>query len=87
MDALVVIGRILFCALFLVSGVAHFAQIDAMTGYAQSRGVPAARAAMLVGGVVLLLGGLSVLLGVWPDLARCCSSPSWSRRPCSCTGS
>jgi len=39
-----------------------------MTGYAQSRGVPAARTAVLGGGVLLLLGGLSVLLGVWPDL-------------------
>jgi uncharacterized membrane protein YphA (DoxX/SURF4 family) len=39
-----------------------------MTGYAQSRGVPAARAAVLLGGLLLLLGGLSVLLGVWADL-------------------
>jgi len=68
MDVLVLIGRILFAALFLVSGVNHFTHADMMTGYAQSRGVPAARAAVLGGGVLLLLGGLSVLLGVWPDL-------------------
>jgi len=68
MDAVVLIGRILFCLLFLSSGVAHFTAAAAMTGYAQSRGVPAARAAVLLGGVLLLLGGLSVLFGVWPDL-------------------
>lgn len=68
MDVLVLIGRIVFSALFLVSALAHFTQAEAMTGYARSRGVPAARAAVLLGGVVLLLGGLSVLLGVWPDL-------------------
>ncbi|HLV58069.1 MAG TPA: DoxX family membrane protein, partial [Natronosporangium sp.] len=33
-----------------------------------SRNVPAARAAVVVSGVMLLLGGLSVLLGIWPDL-------------------
>lgn len=68
MDVVVLIGRLLFSALFLVSAVNHFTNTDAMSGYAQSRGVPAARAAVLAGGVLLLLGGLSVLLGVWPDL-------------------
>jgi putative oxidoreductase len=68
MDVVILIGRILFAALFLVSGFAHFAQTNPMTGYAQSKGVPAARAAVLIGGVLLLAGGLSILLGVWPDL-------------------
>ena len=68
MDVLVLMGRVLFSALFIVSAFGHFAQTDAMTGSAQSRGVPAARAAVLLGGGLLLLGGLSVLLGVWPDL-------------------
>jgi putative oxidoreductase len=68
MDVIVLIGRLLFTALFLVSAANHFTNTAAMTGYAQSRGVPAARAAVLGGGVLLLLGGLSVLLGVWPDL-------------------
>jgi uncharacterized membrane protein YphA (DoxX/SURF4 family) len=67
-DVLVLIGRILFSAIVLVSAAGHFMQTDGMTGYAQSRGVPAARAAVLLGGVLLLLGGASVLLGVWPDL-------------------
>jgi putative oxidoreductase len=67
-DVLVLIGRVLFSALFLVSAVNHFTNTEAMTGYAQSRGVPAAKAAVLAGGVLLLAGGLSVLLGVWPDL-------------------
>ena len=68
MDVLVLIGRILFVALFLPAAVNHFTHTDMMTGYAQARGVPAARAGVLGSGVLLLLGGLSVLLGVWPDL-------------------
>ena len=46
----------------------HFANAAAMAGYTQAHGVPAARAAVLGSGALLLLGGLSVLLGIWPDL-------------------
>ncbi|MFI6366861.1 DoxX family protein [Nocardia sp. NPDC050630] len=68
MDVLVLIGRVLFVVLFLSSAFGHFTQTDAMTEYAQSRGLPQARVAVLAGGVVLAVGGLSVLLGVWADL-------------------
>jgi len=68
MDLIILIGRILFVVLFLNSGVGHLRNADAMAGYAKSRNVPAARAAVVVSGVMLLLGGLSVLLGIWPDL-------------------
>ena len=68
MDVVVLIGRVLFAALFVVSAVGHFGQTDAMTGYAQSRGVPLARLAVLAGGVLLALGAVSILLGLWPDL-------------------
>ena len=68
MDVIVLIGRILFAALFLGSAFGHFTQTDVMTGFAKARGVPFARLAVLGGGVLLLLGGLSILLGVWADL-------------------
>jgi putative oxidoreductase len=68
MDVLVLIGRIVFAALFLNSAIGHFTQSAAMTGYAQAKGVPAAKPAVLGGGVLLALGGLMVLFGVWADL-------------------
>lgn len=68
MDILVLIGRILFAALFLGSAVGHLTQTKAMAGYAGSKGVPAAEAATFASGVLLALGGLSVLLGIWADL-------------------
>src|SRR6266536_1090218 len=68
MDVVVLIGRILFAALFLNSAVVHFRQTDAMAAYAGSKGVPSPRLATLAGGVLLGLGGLSILLGVWADL-------------------
>jgi putative oxidoreductase len=68
MDVLVLLGRILFAALMLSSAAAHFMQTKAMAGYAASKGVPQAHVATLGGGVLLALGGLSVLFGIWADL-------------------
>ncbi|GAB3974407.1 DoxX family membrane protein [Streptomyces sparsus] len=68
MDVLVLVGRILFVALFLGSAMGHLTQTKAMSGYAASKGVPAATAATAGSGVLLLVGGLSVLLGVWADV-------------------
>ena len=68
MSVLVLIGRIVFSVLFLYSAVGHLTQTKNMSQYAASRGVPVAYAATLLGGVPLLLGGLSVLLGIWADL-------------------
>jgi putative oxidoreductase len=48
--------------------VGHLTNTGAMAGYAKSRGLPAARPAVLVTGVQIAIGALLVLLGVWMDL-------------------
>jgi uncharacterized membrane protein YphA (DoxX/SURF4 family) len=68
MDIIVLVGRILFAFLFLTSGFAHFTKRQMMAPYAASRGVPAPMLAVLAGGVLLLAGSVSVLLGIWADL-------------------
>lgn len=68
MDEIFLIGRILFVYLMIGSGVAHLTATGAMAGYAQSRGLPNPKVMVQVSGVALLLGGLSVLLGVWGDI-------------------
>jgi putative oxidoreductase len=68
MDVLVLIGRIMFAVIFLSSGVGHLTATNAMAGYAQSKGVPSPRAAVMLSGVVLLVGAIMVLLGLWIDL-------------------
>jgi putative oxidoreductase len=68
MDVIVLIGRILFVYVFLTSGYAHFANRKMMAPFAASKGVPAPMPATIAGGVLLVLGGLSVLLGIWADL-------------------
>lgn len=68
MDWLYLIGRILFSLIFLLSAFAHLTQSNAMGQYAASKGVPAAKAATLVSGLMILAGGLSVLLGVFMEI-------------------
>jgi len=68
MDVVILIGRIAFALLFLASGMAHFAQADAMAGYADSMGVKPAKPAVLVSGLMILVGGAMVAAGVWADV-------------------
>jgi len=68
MSVLVLIGRILFVVLFLGSSFGHLTQTNNMAGYAKSKGVPMAWAAVFGSGILLVLGGISVLLGIWADL-------------------
>ncbi|MEU4314692.1 DoxX family membrane protein [Nocardia sp. NPDC024068] len=68
MDVVVLIGRVLFVILFLSSALGHFTQTKAMAGYAQSKGVPMPELAVQASGALMLLGGLSILLGIWADL-------------------
>lgn len=68
MDIVLLIARILFAFMFLGSGLNHLKQADAMTGYAQFKKVPMPKLSVQLSGVVMLLGGLSVILGVWTDI-------------------
>lgn len=68
MDAVVLIARILFAALFLMAAVGHLSQTETRAAYAEAKGLPMARLAVLTSGVVWLVGGLMVLIGVWADL-------------------
>lgn len=68
MDIVLLIARILFALMFVLSGVNHLTKTAAMTGYAQFKKVPAAKLSVQVSGLLLLLGGLSIILGVWLDL-------------------
>ena len=68
MDLVLIIGRILFALIFINAGIAHFTKTAAMTGYAQYKKVPAAKASVLLSGAVILIGGLAILLGVYADL-------------------
>ena len=68
MDVVLLLGRILFSAIFLMSGFAHFKQRAAMVPYAKSKRAPAPELMIPITGLMLLAGGLSVLLGLYARL-------------------
>jgi putative oxidoreductase len=62
------VGRLVFGGYFLYSGLNHFMMRKMMAGYAASKGVPAPDAAVLGSGLLLVLGGLSIVLGIRPHV-------------------
>jgi len=68
MDLILVIGRILFGGFFLMSGINHFTKLEAMTGYAKYKKLPAAKLGVLISGLMLVIGGITVILGYYADL-------------------
>ena len=66
---LILVGRLLFGGFLAFQGLNHFINTDEMAGYAGSKGVPAARFGVIASGIMLLLGGLGIILGVYPIIA------------------
>jgi uncharacterized membrane protein YphA (DoxX/SURF4 family) len=63
------LGRVLFGAVLAFMGLNHFMNVDGMAGYAEAKGLPAPRLAVLFSGGMLLFGGLGVAVGAYPALA------------------
>jgi len=61
MDILFIIGRILFGGLMVFAGINHFTSLKKLSAMAKMKKVPAPALATLGTGVLLLLGGLSVV--------------------------
>ncbi len=61
MKYVVLAGRILYSAIFLISAPGHFT--EKMILFAAGKGVPMAHLAVPLAGVISFLGALSVLLG------------------------
>lgn len=61
MEAIWIIGRILFSALFIMSGFGHLRNYKDMVAYAQMMKAPAPNVMVPVTGIMIILGGLSVL--------------------------
>ncbi|MEM4204382.1 MAG: hypothetical protein QXS54_09980 [Candidatus Methanomethylicaceae archaeon] len=60
------VGRIIVGVFWLFNAFNHFAQAKMMIPYAKSKGVPLAELAVPGTGLLLLIGGLSFLTGLYP---------------------
>src|SRR5437868_3537365 len=61
MKAILLIGRIFFSLIFLMTIMSHFKQ--GTIGYAESKGVPFAAALVPLSGIIATLGALSIIFG------------------------
>jgi putative oxidoreductase len=68
MKEVFLVGRIVAGGYFIYSGVNHFAHLAMMSELAAHRGVPFATAAVVAAGILLLVGGVSLLFGLVPKL-------------------
>ena len=68
MDILVLVARFLFSMIFLFSGLGHFTQTEQMAQFAATKKVPAPKLGVIVTGIMLVIGGLSVLLGAYVEI-------------------
>lgn len=66
MTYLFLFARILYGGFFLIKGVKHFSNVGKYAQHAAAKNVPAPNAAVLGTGVLLVLGGGSILLGLFP---------------------
>ena len=68
MEILFLIGRILLGAYYLFNASNHFTRLEMMTGYCGTKGVPAPKLMVILTGILLTLGGLSILTGFQPTI-------------------
>ena len=62
------LGRILFGGYFAYNGFNHFKMLDMMSGYAKSKGAPVPKLSVAFSGLLLIVGGLSVLFDILPSV-------------------
>lgn len=67
-DVLFLIARVVLGGFYLYNAWNHFSNYKGMSAYAGSKGIPMPTLAVLGGGVLLLVGGLSILTGFYPEI-------------------
>lgn len=66
MAYLFLLSRILFGGFFVLNGINHLRHHNDLTGYAASKRVPMPKVSVVATGVLLLISGLSLMLGMYP---------------------
>jgi putative oxidoreductase len=68
-DEVFLLGRVLFSLVFAWNGQNHLTHTTPSAQYAEYKRVPSARTAVLLSGLLMIVGSLAVVLGIWMDLA------------------
>ena len=62
------LGRVIIGCFYLFNAYHHFADVAQLAHAAARHGVPMPEAAIIVSGVLLAIAGVTLLLGVFPDV-------------------
>lgn len=68
MSVLFLIGRIIVGGFYIYNGLNHFLNFTMLSGYAKSKGIPLPEVSVAVSGVLLLVAGITLLLGFYPEI-------------------
>lgn len=68
MDELWLVGRVLFSVVFVAEGILHLTDLDGAEANASGKGIGPARPAVIAVAVAFIIGGVSVMFGIWGDL-------------------
>lgn len=68
MQNIQILGQVLLGLFFVLSGVNHFKNKKGSVGYAASKKVPMPEISVLGSGIVLILGGISIITGMYLEL-------------------
>jgi len=66
------VARAIFGGYFVFSGLEHFANVSMLAAFAGSKGVPSPHLAVLGTGLLIFVGGISLILGLWPRVGAAC---------------
>ncbi|MFZ8801895.1 MAG: DoxX family protein [Candidatus Calescibacterium sp.] len=67
-NILFLIGRIILGLYYISAGLNHFIQLKQMAQLTASKGVPLPELGVIVSGILLLIGGITILTGFLPYL-------------------
>jgi uncharacterized membrane protein YphA (DoxX/SURF4 family) len=65
---ILLLSRIILGLYFIFNGVNHFRSLNALAGWVQSKKVPAPKFMVVLSGLLLLIGGLTILLGDYVEV-------------------
>jgi uncharacterized membrane protein YphA (DoxX/SURF4 family) len=67
-DYILLLSRIILGLYFLFNSFNHFRNLNFLAGWVQSKNVPVPKLMVALTGILLLIGGLSILLGAYIEI-------------------
>jgi len=67
-DYILLLSRVILGFYFLFNGFNHFRSLNSMSEWVKSKNIPASKLMVALTGILLLIGGLSILLGAYIEI-------------------